>query len=321
LRTLAPAILAILAVAGLVGGCAREDRSARLVFELERMAFVAPGRCTLEGRPSELRGVDLARALRVSEPLLVDRFEATRDDWRHHMGRAPEPRGLADPLATTSAADGRGAWPAFADLDEARAFAAARGMRLLSAGEWVYVAGGAALLRYPFGASERRSVANTLELGLARPVPVGTFESGVSWSGCYDLVGNAMEWVEGSLPPAISVEWSSSAESSAMGGSYLGALLPTFSPSGPGGSTSAGFNGVPLPPRSRSVDLGVRCAVEAEPFLREHFANLAPDAPTRARLVAVGQRFGRAAVPLLERLSAEAPDDSAVAALLAGASQ
>ncbi|MEZ5978009.1 MAG: SUMF1/EgtB/PvdO family nonheme iron enzyme [Planctomycetota bacterium] len=344
MRALAP-----LAALLLLGACGGGGGGERLLFELERMAFVSPGRCDWSGptviEPTRVRAwsdalvrqlVERAPGLAFLEevfppfertpvcddlvvraPLLVDRFEASRDDWRHYTGAAPAADGLDDPFAATS--EDRWAWPAFCDLDEARAYAEARSMRLLSAAEWMYVAAGTSFHRYPWGRDRSRSVANTLDLGLARPVGVGTFERGRTGSGCYDLVGNAMEWVEGSLPPYSSLDWSGPQGPSAMGGSYLHTLKPLHAARSSGPPSNAVFDCVPLPPHSRSVDLGVRCAIEAEAFLRERLPALSRASSTRERLVRVGALWGRAAQPLLERLLAERPGDFALSALVEGA--
>jgi hypothetical protein len=234
---------------------------------------------------------------------------------------------LNDPLARTSDAppshgDSRWSWPAFCDLNEARELADVRGMRLLTAGEWMYVAAGSGLQSFPWGKTRRLSVANTLELGLRRPVAVGTFESGRSASGCYDLIGNAMEWVEGSLPPITGEEWFDDGAPSAMGGSFLLTLdeLWTATTSAPAGPID--FNCLPLPARSRSVDLGVRCAVEAEPFLLAQLPKVAATEESRRRLLALGETWGRPALPLLERMLSDGPSEGArfgIEALIEGA--
>ena len=71
---------------------------------------------------------------------------------------------------------------------EAERFAAWRGMRLLTPGEWLFCALGAERRLFPWVAYERQdSVANTLDLGLGRPCPVGTFEGGRTPGEVYDL--------------------------------------------------------------------------------------------------------------------------------------
>jgi Sulfatase-modifying factor enzyme 1 len=295
-------VSAVLAAFASLCACSGAQRGERVLDELERMTFVAPGRCDLAGHPREVRGVDLVEELRVDEPLLVDRFEATRADWRHHFGAYPEREDLEDALATTEGDPSRAAWPAYCDFEEALAFAAQREMRLLTAGEWVFVAAGPTFQRYPWGDVSRRSVANTLELGLLRPLPVGTFESGLSTSGCYDLYGNVMEWVVGALPPSAAVEWSGVQQASAMGGTYLNALQPIFTPSEGAPFGASGFHGLPMPPGTRAVDIGVRCAIEAERFLLGRASVIERSAVARRRLAEIGRRWGRASVPLLERL-------------------
>lgn len=300
--------VAVAACLALLSACADAPEQERVAYELGRMAFVPSGRCVLAEGAVRTGGNDLRDVLQVSEPLLVDRFEATRADWLHHMGSAPKPHGLADPLATTpedERDDGRWAWPAYCDLDQARAFAAARGMRLLTAGEWMFVAAGSGLQRYPWGTARRQSVANTLELGLLRPQAVGTFESGRSTSGCYDLLGNVMEWVEGSLPPSSGVDWIDARTPSAMGGSYLLRLSELWTASATGTAGRYGFACQPLSAGSRSVDLGVRCAVEAEPFLRAALPRLDADLETGQWLERLGESWGRVALPLLEGLAAQ----------------
>src|SRR6185295_18284062 len=84
----------------------------------------------------------------------------------------------------------------FMTLPEARAFADSRGMRLLTAREWIRIACGTRALPYPWGGTEASSVANTLNLGVGRPLPVGTFEQGRTPLSTYDMAGNVWEWVE-----------------------------------------------------------------------------------------------------------------------------
>jgi formylglycine-generating enzyme required for sulfatase activity len=68
-------------------------------------------------------------------------------------------------------------------------------MRIPSAKEWIHVAVGRKRMRYPWGAKAGR-FANTIDISVNRPVPVGTFENGrVDLFGCYDMLGNVWEWV------------------------------------------------------------------------------------------------------------------------------
>lgn len=85
------------------------------------------------------------------------------------------------------------------DLRTARAFAAFRRCRLQRSDEWEYACTNAGRDRFPWGSFVEPVRANTADLGVFDPLPVGTFESGRARSGVYDLIGNASEWTE-SLP-------------------------------------------------------------------------------------------------------------------------
>src|SRR5690606_20396277 len=111
--------------------------------ELERLVFVPPGPCVIE--LTERMRVDCSTA----EPLLVDRFEATREDWLDflassdtgfptHVAESWSDRKLLDRPAT------------FMTLDEARAFARWRDMRMPTAAEWVRIATGTRVQRFPW---------------------------------------------------------------------------------------------------------------------------------------------------------------------------
>ena len=280
-----------------IGLSACEDSPAvpRALLELERMTFVAPRSVPFGGRRWMI-GVDA--------PLLVDRFEATRGDWLEVTGAYPDATGFLSDATRTD--EERASWPAFCSLLEARAFAKERGMRLLTLSEWVYVAAGFGAQRYPWGRSPNRSVANTLQLGLLRPLPVGCFERGRSGFGCYDMIGNVMEWVEldGRGPSSEVLP----DHGIAMGDSYLTRMHELSDP--------AGHRTFPL--ETRQPDLGTRCAVEAEPWLVSHAEEL-ERARQPERLRAVGAAWGPAAVPTLLGLVERFPELAALGSLLEGA--
>jgi hypothetical protein len=122
-------------------------------------------------------------------------------------------------------------------LDEARRFATARGMRLPSSVEWIYLACGPRAGEWPWGATPRESVANTAELRLGGSAPVGSFESGRTPGGLYDLLGNVWEWTEPPLPeslelgqqrvvPEPSFTWSAQALPAVLGLDRVWFLVP-----------------------------------------------------------------------------------------------
>jgi hypothetical protein len=152
-----------------------------------------PGR---EGRFGSLRDLVLfdRPGLSAAHALFVDRFEVTRADWEA-FAATPEGRAAgADEVPTI----GEPTLPvASVDLRQARAFARWRFLRLPRSDEWWFVAVGEGNSLFPWGNREDATRANTGELGLGQPTPVGTFESGRRAADQpYDLVGNVSEWTE-----------------------------------------------------------------------------------------------------------------------------
>jgi hypothetical protein len=172
--------------------CSRGDPAAA--------ANPAPART---GRFGSLRDFVLLAVPGPGEPgpsrfVFLDRFEVTRGDW---SGFAATPEGQA--VGAEAAVQlGDPALPVGrVDLRQARAFARWRLARLPSAAEWA-AAVGDGRTRFPWGNRVDPARANTGDLGLLEPLPVGTFESGrrgIGWP--YDLVGNVSEWTE-SVPAA-----------------------------------------------------------------------------------------------------------------------
>lgn len=139
----------------------------------------------LYARPQDLPGT----------ALLVDRFEVTQDDW---AAFARTEQGMAV-AARSVGSRGNGALPASGmSLQQARAFAHWRLGRLPTESEWrrATVAGGSS--PFPWGVKEFATHANSGNLGLGEPTPVGSFESGRRAGGNwpYDLIGNVREWTE-----------------------------------------------------------------------------------------------------------------------------
>lgn len=312
MRRLARAVV----LAPVLTGCgAGDDESARALYELERLVFVpATGRSTLEGFFGS------AAEYTIPEALLFDQFEATRDDWLWYGRALPDPGTWS--LERAWADDVEGSWPATMSQREAQGFAAQRGMRLPRAHEWVHVAIGPRAHKLPWGPTDQRSTANTLELGLGRPLPVGTFENGRSEPfGCYDLLGNVWEWVSDRVaaygdPPDddFTPPW----RVSAMGGSFLSDKRDTYGPTY-FGSPEPVFHAVTLDPDHRAPDLGARCCAEARAYLWQRAPRWGTGEATRARVVAVGERWGREAVAVLEELAARPGAPRGLEWLLEGA--
>jgi hypothetical protein len=309
----AAATLALLVAAG----CARADDARETALrELEGLSFV----------PAERVQIDSFLRLLMYEnphPLLVDRFELTRAQWREFA--SARPADVGEPMrermqAWASEQDDRPA--TFMTQAEARACADWRGMRLLSSDEWLMCALGPERRQYPWDAYERRdSVANTLELGLGRACAVGTFEGGRTPRGLYDMLGNVAEWagddVESRRIPA-SVR-RGEPRCSALGGSFRTWSRPIYRQVTAGDSGDRPYLAFRLDPRSRQDDVGLRCGVPAGDYLWERAAHWPTDAAGRARLLAIGRAWGRSASALLEELCAREGAPPALQALREGA--
>jgi formylglycine-generating enzyme required for sulfatase activity len=120
--------------------------------------------------------------------------EVTADDFANFARAA----GLPDrQAAAEGATDARANLPATnVSLEEARAYAAARGARLPTQDELLRAARGGGRLRYPWGARFDPARLNSREAGRGAPEPVGARKAGVSVQGIADLLGNVAEWTE-----------------------------------------------------------------------------------------------------------------------------
>ncbi len=276
-----------------------------MVRELERLAFVPAGQFALPTPRGNL-------VFGVREALLVDRFEVRREDWLERASELPQaPVELADFIARWDGAE-RDRPMTFVTQREAQRFAELRGMRLLTAAEWIYVSAGPQRFPYPWGATPQRGVANTLELELGRLSPCGAFEAGRTALGVYDLHGNASEWVADLV---VTPDRRADDERvSVLGGSFRTYSRPLLI------GESEPF-GRAIHPLSRADDLGWRCCVEAATYLRERAGSIALDSDARDRLLAIGRRWGRRALPLLAELSTARNAPPALRVLAEGAAQ
>ncbi|HTW79080.1 MAG TPA: SUMF1/EgtB/PvdO family nonheme iron enzyme [Terracidiphilus sp.] len=69
-----------------------------------------------------------------------------------------------------------------------------RSFQLPTEPEWEFAAAGPQRLEFPWGNRFNPDCANTLEVNLRMPSPVGVFPGGASWVGAMDLAGNVEEW-------------------------------------------------------------------------------------------------------------------------------
>ncbi|TAH36333.1 MAG: hypothetical protein EYC70_11030 [Planctomycetota bacterium] len=227
------------------------------------VAVLACGGAEHGGAPAEalwlLDGVFLAPPPPGGGPLLLcGRFEVTRAEFQ---GRALD---LAE--ADLPAA--------FVSREDAAAWAAARGLRLPTLAEWRHCATvGSGLQRplYPWGSFYRDGLANTLELGLHRPLPVGVFEHDWTDYGRYDFLGNVWEWVADVPPAAPGARWRPPPGAGACGGSYTTS------------AQDATLQSVrPLEPGDRAEDIGFRVLAPAPDWIEAQIAPRWRSAPRAA---------------------------------------
>lgn len=316
-------------IACAAGSCGDEAASAgggpfaATLDELERLAFVRAGRTTR------------ATALDVGSPvdLVVDRFEVT---WAHWDAAAPDPACVPQAFRPEERYASLEAVPegwvgdvpvVGVTIEEADAFAATRGMRLPTFEEWMWCATGTFGRRTPSGRSQV-NIANTLELRIGAPLPVGSFEAGrTPDTGLYDLVGNSWEWVR-ARQEGPATTWSvvnaeswpqgrwRTMEARCVGGSFLSPRRPLYDV-----ATRSTFSAA-RSPRHRASDVGFRCVAPAEEFLRARARALDGVPATGvddARARAIGARWGARATRALERALEAEPSSALLRGLLAGA--
>jgi len=169
-------------------------------------------------------------------------------------------------------------------------------MRLPTATEWIHVAVGRGDLYYPWG-QDQSSVANTVETGLGHPTAVGTFESGKGRPfGCYDLVGNVWEWVDGSVPGYLDVVGDEldavrqdPTRVTAMGGAFNSKRRPNYEWDRI--QQRYRFHATRRDRGALSTSIGVRMAADAGEYLWRHAPNWGTDEAARRRVQSVGRRW------------------------------
>jgi hypothetical protein len=148
---------------------------------------------------------------------------------------------------------------------QAQTWSESLGMRLPTEIEWLHLR--------TAGGSERshNEDANTLELGLAKPLPVGVFESGRSPLGGYDFDGNVWEWL---------------ADGEAEGARQIGGSFASY------GSRSGSVPVRTAHESDQASDVGFRPVADALPWLRlriEPAWRQAPETERAAFASAVGR--------------------------------
>ncbi len=275
---------------------------------IEQFAFVPQGRA-----PITSSAISGANQISIDEALLVGMYEVTRAEFSAYIESASATHDplLVQHIERWAASDDT--LPAtFVTRDEALDYTRWAGVRLLNSTEWLFCAISPRALAYPWADSWQQGRANTLDLGLwpYAPTRVGTFEGGSTATHLYDMLGNVWEWVTHEAGGAPG----NADSATAFGGSYLTYKREI--------QREGSFFVQTLSAGERREDLGFRVCAPARDWLGAHVAELADSPEVRARLRAVGRRWGPGAVPLLGdlvRASPTAGERDALEAILSGA--
>ena len=127
----------------------------------------------------------------VLDAYWIDTFEVTNGQYRAFMeatGHAP-PRYWDNPRYNANEQPAVGVtW------HDAQAYCAWKGKQLPTEAQWERAARGPKSLLYPWGDTFNAMHANTKENKHKKPLPAGSFPSGKTQEGVYDLAGNIWEW-------------------------------------------------------------------------------------------------------------------------------
>lgn len=167
----------------------RSRRLARVIV-LDYLEAKAPkGMKLLPGR------LHLATSgVRMEGGFYLGRTEVTRGAFRAYAKKAG--------LDAKRWAEGGEALPVVAvTLEEARAFAKAKGARIPTRAELEFAATAGGHYLFPWGDRFDPARVNSRDSAAGKPEPVGTRTAGASARGIADLIGNVAEWTETATRP------------------------------------------------------------------------------------------------------------------------
>ncbi|MBI5886669.1 MAG: formylglycine-generating enzyme family protein [Deltaproteobacteria bacterium] len=149
----------------------------------------------------------------------------------------------------------------FVDWSDADAFCKWEGKRLPAEDEWEKAARGTKARAFPWGDEFAKEKANTPQYDHKDTMPVGSFESGKSPYGIYDMAGNVWEWTTDWFKPYPGNkhpdENYGEKFKSVRGGSWYDCTYYKC------GISAPTYNRIFFHPKTKNNNFGVRCAQDA----------------------------------------------------------
>jgi formylglycine-generating enzyme required for sulfatase activity/tRNA A-37 threonylcarbamoyl transferase component Bud32 len=221
------------------------------VIPPEGMVFI-PGGVFRMGSPS---AEDPAKPYEVPahevivSPFFIDKYEVTNAAYAAFVKATGHPappdwKNGTYPVGKANYPVGNVSW------EDARAYAAWAGKRLPTEAEWEFAARGTEGRRYPWGNEFARWRLNSAEAEVGHTETVGSFPTGATPEGVFDLAGNVAEWTASDDAP-----YPGSARKPVPGTKIVrggGFSLP--------GKYASATKRTQVPPDTRDPALGFRCA-------------------------------------------------------------
>ncbi len=187
-------------------------------------------------------------------PFLLDKYEVTNAAYAAFVKATGHPappdwKNGTYPIGKANYPVGHVSW------EDARAYAAWAGKRLPTEMEWEFAARGTEGRRYPWGNEFDRWRLNSAEAEVGHTETVGSFPTGATPEGVFDLAGNVAEWTASDDTP-----YPGSARKPVSGTKVVrggGFSLPR--------KYASATKRTQVPPDTRDPALGFRCARDAEP--------------------------------------------------------
>lgn len=163
------------------------------------MVFVPGGKLMMGNNESQDAAEKPEHEVQI-KPFFLDKFEVTNEDFMKFVQAKKYP--APSHWKNAQIPPGEDKFPVTnVSWEDAQAYALWAGKRLPTEEEWEWAAHGEHRQAYPWGNEFSANSANTKESRKNALMPVGSFPSGVSLCGAFDLIGNAAEWTTSDYVP------------------------------------------------------------------------------------------------------------------------